>query len=127
MEDESNLILQHLVFDEIEFKRLGFKTESEVNYELEIQIGRDHDNQENYKVTLVLNGKKDKEYIFKIVLSGFFEIKNAENISDKETLIHRNAVAIMMPYLRSEVSLLTSQPETNSIVMPIFNINKMIK
>ena len=127
MEYESNLILQHLVFDEIEFKRLGFKTESEVNYELEIQIGRDHDNQENYKVTLVLNGKKDTEYIFKIVLSGFFEIKNAENISDKETLIHRNAVAIMMPYLRSEVSLLTSQPETNSIVMPIFNINKMIK
>lgn len=127
MEYESNLILQHLVFDEIEFKRLGFKTESEVNYELEIQIGRDHDNQENYKVTLVLNGKKDKEYIFKIVLSGFFEIKNAENISDKETLIHRNAVAIMMPYLRSEVSLLTSQPETNSIVMPIFNINKIIK
>ena len=127
MEYESNLILQHLVFDGIEFKRLGFKTESEVNYELEIQIGRDHDNQENYKVTLVLNGKKDKEYIFKIVLSGFFEIKNAENISDKETLIHRNAVAIMMPYLRSEVSLLTSQPETNSIVMPIFNINKMIK
>ena len=125
MEYESNLILQHLVFDEIEFKRLGFKTESEVNYELEIQIGRDHDNQENYKVTLVLNGKKDKEYIFK--MSGFFEIKNAENISDKETLIHRNAVAIMMPYLRSEVSLLTSQPETNSIVMPIFNINKMIK
>lgn len=127
MEYESNLILQHLVFDEIEFKRLGFKTESEVNYELEIQIGRDHDNQENYKVTLVLNGKKDKEYIFKIVLSGFFEIKNAENISDKETLIHKNAVAIMMPYLRSEVSLLTSQPETNGIVMPIFNINKMIK
>lgn len=127
MEYESNLILQHLVFDEIEFKRLGFTTESEVNYELEIQIGRDHDNQENYKVTLVLNGKKDKEYIFKIVLSGFFEIKNAENISDKETLIHKNAVAIMMPYLRSEVSLLTSQPETNSIVMPIFNINKMIK
>ena len=127
MEYESNLILQHLVFDEIEFKRLGFKTESEVNYELEIQIGRDHDNQENYKVTLVLNGKKDKEYIFKIVLSGFFEIKNEENISDKETLIHKNAVAIMMPYLRSEVSLLTSQPETNSIVMPIFNINKMIK
>ena len=26
MEYESNLILQHLVFDEIEFKRLGFKT-----------------------------------------------------------------------------------------------------
>lgn len=127
MEYESNLILQHLVFDEIEFKRLGFKTESEVNYELEIQIGRDHDNPEHYKVTLVLNGKKDKEYIFKIVLSGFFEIKNVENISDKETLVHKNAVAIMMPYLRSEVSLLTSQPETNSIVMPIFNISKMIK
>ena len=67
MEYESHLILQHLVFDEIEFKRLGFKTESEVNYGLEIQIGRDHDNQEHYKVTLVLNGKKDKEYILSLI------------------------------------------------------------
>lgn len=57
----------------------------------------------------------------------FVVIAAPTNYDCKETLIHKNAVAIMMPYLRSEVSLLTSQPETNSIVMPIFNINKMIK
>jgi hypothetical protein len=30
-----------------------------------------------------------------------------------------------MPYIRSEVSLLTAQPETECFVMPVFNINAM--
>lgn len=35
--------------------------------------------------------------------------------------------AILMPYLRSEVSLLTAQPETDCVVLPVFNINKMLE
>lgn len=31
-----------------------------------------------------------------------------------------------MPYLRSEVSLLTAQPETESVILPVFNVNNMI-
>ena len=32
-----------------------------------------------------------------------------------------------MPYLRSEVSLLTAQPEVECVVLPPFNINKMME
>ena len=32
-----------------------------------------------------------------------------------------------MPYLRSEISLLTAQPGMECIVLPPFNINKMVK
>ena len=60
-------------------------------------------------------------------MNGFFDMENLESVSEKEALIHKNAVAIMMPYLRSEVSLLTSQPETDVVVMPVLNISKMIK
>ena len=126
MEYESNLILRHLVFDTIEFKRTGFKSESEVKYNLEIHISREHA-KERYKVTLDLNGEKEKEYNFRIALIGYFEIKNAKEVIDKESLIYQNAVAIMMPYLRSEVTLLTAQPETDSVVMPVLNVSKMIK
>ncbi len=35
--------------------------------------------------------------------------------------------AILMPYLRSELTLLTAQPDTDSVVLPPFNINKMFK
>lgn len=39
----------------------------------------------------------------------------------------KNAVAILMPYLRSELTLLTAQPDTESVVLPPFNINKMME
>ena len=32
-----------------------------------------------------------------------------------------------MPYLRSELTLLTALPDTDSVVLPIFNINKMLE
>ena len=44
-----------------------------------------------------------------------------------QTLINKNAGAILMPYLRSELTLLTAQPDTDSVVLPIFNINKMLE
>ena len=44
-----------------------------------------------------------------------------------QDLINKNAVAILMPYLRSELTLLTAQPDTDSVVLPPFNINKMLE
>lgn len=42
-------------------------------------------------------------------------------------MITKNTVAILMPYLRSELTLLTAQPEMESVVFPPFNINKMLE
>ena len=63
-----------------------------------------------------------------ICLSGFFSIESDGELSEelKNTLVTKNSVAIMMPYLRSEVSLLTAQPETECVVLPAFNINNML-
>ena len=60
-------------------------------------------------------------------MTGLFEIQNSDALSDNVTqsLIDKNAVAILMPYLRSEVTLLTAQPDTDSVVLPAFNINKL--
>ena len=44
----------------------------------------------------------------------------------KKSLIQKNAVAIMMPYVRSQLTLLTSQPGVDPIVMPPLNINAML-
>lgn len=122
----SILQMQEIVFDRIEFTRKGFKNDNNIEFDLSIQIGINEEN--NYKVTLILCADKKDEYEFLISLSGFFMIENNENLEDtlKQELISKNAVAIMMPYLRSEATLLTAQPGTDSIVLPIFNINNMI-
>lgn len=121
----SVLTLTKMVFDKIEFERKGFKNENELKFRLQVQIGKNRNSA--YKVTLVLAGDKKDEYELQISLTGFFEIQNSDELSDSivQALIEKNAVAILMPYLRSEVTLLTAQPETDSVVLPTFNINKL--
>ena len=122
----SVLKLETLVFDSIEFKRKGFKNDNDIKFQIEVQVGKGQDNIS--KVTLILKGVKEDEYDMLISLSGFFSFDKVEEIDDKqmETLLNKNAVAILMPYLRSEVSLLTAQPNTDCIVLPPFNINKLM-
>lgn len=125
---KSALVLERLVFDKIEFTRKGFQNKNEISFEIRVQIGVGMDQENAYKVTLILSGDKQDEYELEISLSGYFAIENDDSLDEKrkEDLINRNAVAILMPYLRSEVSLLTAQPETESVVLPPFNINKMM-
>lgn len=127
-EIKSILILNKLVFDKIEFVRYGLKNDSEVEFQIQTGIGKKQ-NEDLYKVTLVLKGNKKDEYTIEISITGFFSFEQKEmpeNIQLEE-LLSRNAVAILMPYLRSEVSLLTAQPEVDCVVLPPFDINKMMK
>jgi preprotein translocase subunit secB len=128
-EIESVLKLNKLVFDKIEFNRLGFKNDKDLELELQSSISErisksKSDKESFYKVTLLLKGKKPDEYIMGIELSGFFSIEFDYEFKDE--LITKNSVAILMPYLRSQVSILTAQPEVESVVLPPFNINKML-
>lgn len=124
---ESVLKLNKIVFDKIEFKRLGFENDNELELEIQSNISQRQDT-EIYKVTLILKGKKPEEYTLEISLSGFFSIEADGELTEdlKNTLVTKNSVAILMPYLRSEESLLTAQPEVECVVLPAFNINNML-
>ena len=126
----SLLTLQKLVFDKIEFDRKGFKNKNELTFELQVQIGIGEDSV--HRVTLVLKGEKKEEYNLIISLSGFFKVEKEDSVNDEmvQNLINKNAVdfnSFMMPYLRSELTLLTAQPDTDSVVLPPFNINAMLE
>ena len=124
----SVLKLEKLVFDKIEFKRLGFKNDKEIELRIRSNISQKQ-GADIYRITLVLNGDKPEEYSFEISLTGFFAIEDCPDITQelKDDLVSKNAVAILMPYLRSEVSLLTAQPGMECVVLPAFNINRMLE
>ena len=110
-------------------KRLNggvFKNSIDPKFTISVQIGKNKT--DGYKVTLTIEADKEKEYELSISLSGLFSIENDNSLTDdiKQDLINKNAVAILMPYLRSELTLLTSQPNMDSIVLPPFNINKLM-
>jgi len=123
---ESILVMEQLVFDKIYFNRTGKKNDKQIKYNFEIQIGRGKNNIS--KVTIILIGHKEDEYDLEISISGFFRISEQADISSEkiDMLLEHNAVAILMPYLRSEVSILTAQPNTDCVVLPPFNIINMM-
>lgn len=125
---QSVLHLDKIVFDTIEFKRVGFSSDKELELEIQSNVAQRQD-AEVYKITLTLKGNKPEEYFFEISLTGFFTIEEDDTVTKalKDALITKNAAAILMPYLRSEVSLLTAQPGMECVVLPAFNINRMFE
>ena len=128
MDFKSVLKLERLVFDKIHFERLGFKNDNQLNYRFESNVAKKNDG-EIYRVTLIYRGNKEDEYSIEISLTGFFSFQSDEDISDetKSHLVNVNAVYILMPYLRSQISLVTAQPEMDCVVLPPFNINNMLQ
>lgn len=123
----SVLSMEKLVFDEISFRRNNLKNDkSQFDFELQISVGISPSN-DLYKVTLKMIGEKENEYDLTISLSGFFSF-DSDDLDDnlKKDLIEKNSVAIMMPYLRSQISLITAQPDVECVVLPPFNITNMM-
>ena len=132
MENKSKIIsplqLQKMVFEKIEFNRIGFKNENPPKFNIESNFMQSTNDSNLFKVELLMKCLKEEEYNFEIKLVGFFSFSSYDEIdeSDRDILISRNSVAILMPYMRSQISLLTAQPETDCIVLPPFNINELI-
>lgn len=122
-EKECALKLHKLVFDKIHFDRKGFQNSKDIEWSMQVQIGEDKKNN-IHKVTLCLNGNKEEEYNLVVQLSGVFSTIDDSDFS--ESLVKSNTVAILMPYMRSQISLLTAQPETECVVLPPMNILAMM-
>ena len=116
------LKLDHLVFDRISFKRIGFANDNGIDY----KFGFGFEEKGEYDIVVHLDEKKKKEgeYKFQISASGYFTLSSTNY---KDLLIRQNAVAIIFPYIRSQISLLTAQPEVTPVVLPPFNIAQMVE
>lgn len=117
------LKLNALVFDEIMFNRQGMKNENDFEFSLSVSIGANVSDTDLKKVSVEIVGEKKEEYEIKVKASGFFVYEGSVD----DSIIQQNAVAIIMPYVRSEVSLLTAQPGMDTVVLPPFNIVEMMK
>ncbi len=127
-EIKSKLQLENLAFDKIEFLREGTSSDAELEMKIQSNIAKKNDD-EMYRVTLIVTGVKEKEYSFEIRLTGFFSFQTDTELTDKEKqeIISKNTVAILMPYMRSEISLLTAQPGMECVVLPLVNTGKMFE
>lgn len=116
------LKLNHLLFDRISFQRIGFANKKRVKYTF--GFGFEEKGEHDVIVHLDVKGKKEDEYKFQVSASGYFTLSSYDH---KDLLMRQNAVAIIFPYIRSQISLLTAQPEVSPVVLPPFNIAQMVE
>lgn len=124
---ESVLQMHKMFFKKISFDRKGFKNDNKADFTFKTSV-LEHSNRDLFKVSLDVKCNKEEEYEFEIELIGVFSFNSSKEL-DKETkdyLISHNTVSILMPYMRSQISLLTAQPDTDCVVLPPFNVNEML-
>ncbi len=123
---QSALQIDPVVFDELSFHREGFENQnSNIQTELAIAKNVSKISDGKYRVTLSVEATRKDEYVAKVQISGFCSIE--ETLKNKNVLLNSNAVAILFAYVRSELTLLTAQPGTAPIVLPVVNVVKMIE
>lgn len=118
----SVLKLKHVVFDRLLFERYGFQKNGDVQLKVGVAVNKSSEGE--YRVSLKVEAIKNDEYTVEVTITGYFTID--ENYPQKEDILKKNTVSILFPYVRSELTLLTAQPDTEPIVLPALNINAII-
>lgn len=121
---QSVLKIEPVVFDDLSFHREGFeKANAKTSLSISRQVQKIADGQ--YRVTVQATAERKEVYVAKVQISGFCSID--ESLENKDILLNSNAVAILFAYVRSQLTLLTAQPGTEPIVLPVVNIAKMLE
>lgn len=124
-EIQSELKMDNFYFAECSISRTSSIESGSLNIELDKEI-EELDKASNYycvKLTLTI-GKESGDLSVKVVAIATFSMDN-QDADLVRSIMNTNAVAIMFPFIRSQVSLLTTQPGLTPIVLPPINTSKL--
>lgn len=122
-------LTSELKMDDLFFPECFIKREREIQSEkLNIDINRNvvKVSEAEYDVTVkVTIDKPSKDLEAIVVAKARFSI---DDISPQqaERMLCQNTVAIMFPFIRSQISLMTTQPGLTPVVLPPINTTKFI-
>ena len=122
--EKSILRLEKVVVEDISFKR--FNTEAmKIEKDAEVSFSKQLNQMEKslYKVTVSVGINSNSVCNMNITMSGFFRLEEDSTLGKR--LLQTNAVAILFPYVRSQLTLLTSQPGFDPVILPVMNINAL--
>ena len=117
--------LEKYIIEELNFKHdlIPEELESESEFKIDFQAGTTED-LKNGKVILTAKISDVKNHRrIEAKLSGYFDINIKEDI---EEYLVVNGTAILFPYLRSVVSMITSLASSDAIVIPTVNVLELI-
>lgn len=116
--------MSDLHFREINFKSSGPDNKNKPTIKFGYRLGHAEEDVSINIVELSASIQKKSAYELFIAISAQFTFDESEPIDEglKEILLRQNASAILFPYLRSEISILTTQPNVSPIIIPPLNM-----
>ncbi len=122
-EIKSDIQMKNFYFLECSVMRNEVIEPGSLSVDLQKKVSKISDG--GYSVVLTLNVNKEKgDLNVKVVAAATFYCQNTDE-SFVDSIMETNTVAIMFPYIRSQVSLLTTQPGMTPIVLPPINTAKL--
>ena len=128
-ENNGKLILLDLGFTKFSFNRRQVVNSDNAQISISVKYDRKIDDDNEVKVTIETSLKGDNDsYDLSLTTVGTFKIDFPNSSKEFiEIIMQRNTVAIMFPYIRSQITLLTSQPGFKPIVLQPINVNELIE
>ena len=118
---ESALVLEKIEIVESTFRKKDDPTDSlELGVQVERNIKKISD--DVFEVLLETTVSDENETVFVNVKGRAIFITEQKNMD----ILEKNTIAIMFPYIRSYISIITTQPGMNPIVLPAMNIVAMV-
>lgn len=127
-EIKSKLEMLDIYFPEYSFKY--DKKQGPINLTTGFNIDYAEKTDDRFQVRILINTLiKDEEDRFELKLStlGFFKL-NAEDIEENvaDYILKKNTVAMMFPFIRSQISLLTTQPGMTPILLQPIDVDALV-
>ena len=123
----SVVTMDKIYFNKLEFAREKDILANELNVKFESSVAPLEGVQGKYRAILQCIIEDPQYHSLHICVSmiGIFECKS-DNPELLETLVNENTFAIMFPFLRSQISLMTTQPDMSPVIIPPMNITSVI-
>ena len=118
-----------LYFSKFDFKQERGTDSKEYNTSFQIEYAINSEDETKVRVvvdTTVTN--EAQSIVLNVQTVGIFKIDKLDiDEATYEHLIKANTVAIIFPFIRSQISLLTTQPGMMPVMIPPININALIE
>lgn len=121
-----NQIKSSLRMDNLYFKEYSFNRKNKImdgEYKISIQKSIRKTGDHTYNIEMQTNVDKEDMNLQLIAAAEF--IYEAEDYSKEESIVNSNTVAIMFPFIRSQITLMTSQPGMVPIILPPIDTSKL--
>mgnify|MGYP001084591257 FL=1 len=119
---KSDLKMENFHFVECSITRNSVIENGSLSFDLKKEISELANGSYNVTLTLTITKEQDDLNV-KVVASALFFMDNSD-VELVRSIMETNTVAIMFPFIRSQVSLLTTQPGLTPIVLPPINTAK---